>query len=142
MAIGVTVVATFVCLWMPFIKNIDITLQVLSRIFPFWRGLFEVFYVFTYFWLKLNIFYIEIKDKVANFWCSISVLFKIREHFQIAFLSKLSLLLTFLLNLPSGIDLFLRPTRQRFMLALVNSSLIFFLFSFHVHEKSILLVTM
>jgi ALG6, ALG8 glycosyltransferase family len=41
--------------------------------------------------------------------------------------------------LPFNVDLFLRPTKERFLYALVNTSLCFFLFSFQVHEKSILL---
>ncbi len=121
--IGLTVITTFVILWLPFISSgLDLTLQVLQRLFPFSRGLFE--------------------DKVANFWCSISVLIKLKEKFSIETLSKISLFVTALLNLPSGLDLLFRPTRQRFLLSLVNSSLIFFLFSFQVHEKSILLATM
>ena len=40
--IGVTVVVAFVVMWWPFIKNLDLTLQVLNRLFPFSRGLFEV----------------------------------------------------------------------------------------------------
>ena len=122
-SIGLTVIVTFAILWLPFILNgLDLTLQVLQRLFPFSRGLFE--------------------DKVANFWCSISVLIKLKEKFSIETLSKISLIVTALLNLPSGLDLLFRPSRQRFMLSLVNSSLIFFLFSFQVHEKSILLATM
>lgn len=51
-----------------------------------------------------------------------------------------STLATFLGFLPSVIDLMRRkPTRLRFILALANSSLSFFLFSFQVHEKSILI---
>lgn len=44
--------------------------------------------------------------------------------------------------LPSNLMLVLRPTAKSFLFALVNSSLAFFLFSFQVHEKSILLVTL
>jgi alpha-1,3-glucosyltransferase len=79
---------------------------------------------------------------VANFWCSLNVVVKLRERLTIDQLSKISLLVTGLLNLPSGLDLFWRPTRSRFLVALVNSALLFFLFSFQVHEKSILLATM
>lgn len=81
------------------------------------------------------------KDKVANVWCSLSVLVKLKQMFTIDMLSKISLLVTALLNLPSGLDLLFRPGKARFLLAIVNSSLVFFLFSFQVHEKSILLAT-
>merc|ERR1719510_308906 len=47
---------------------------------------------------------------------------------------------TGLFSLPSNIFLFLKPTRQNLLLTLINTSLVFFLFSFQVHEKSILLV--
>ena len=122
--IGLTVVITFLALWLPFFLSggLDLILQVLNRLFPFSRGLFE--------------------DKVANFWCSIHVVVKLKELFSIETLSKLSLLLTALFNLPTGFDLLIRPTRQRFILSLINSSCVFYLFSFQVHEKSILLATM
>lgn len=78
---------------------------------------------------------------MANVWCSLSVAVKLRQLFTIETLSKLSLLVTALGNLPAGLDLLLRPGKARFLLAIVNSSLVFFLFSFQVHEKSILLAT-
>jgi alpha-1,3-glucosyltransferase len=50
-----------------------------------------------------------------------------------------SLLATLLAILPISIHLGIAPSRRRFLYALINSSLAFFLFSFQVHEKSILL---
>lgn len=44
--------------------------------------------------------------------------------------------------IPVGIHLGLAPSRRRFLYAMINSSLGFFLFSFQVHEKSILLPLM
>jgi alpha-1,3-glucosyltransferase len=49
------------------------------------------------------------------------------------------LLATLSAVLPISIHLGITPSRQRFIYALINSSLAFFLFSFQVHEKSILL---
>ena len=40
--LGVVVVATFAACWWPFLQDKDATLQVLSRLFPFSRGLYEV----------------------------------------------------------------------------------------------------
>lgn len=41
--IGLTVIASFLVLWAPFLDaKLELALQVLSRIFPFSRGLFEV----------------------------------------------------------------------------------------------------
>lgn len=44
--------------------------------------------------------------------------------------------------LPSSINLFINSSKKNFLLSLINASLGFFLFSFQVHEKSILLVTL
>lgn len=147
--IGLSVIGTFVVIWLPILSiKLDMMLNVIERIFPFSRGLFEVAlstFVCLFsalFFHCINILIIKImKDKVANFWCSLSVLVKLREKFDINTLSKISLLVTALLNLPSGFNLLLKPSKAKFLLALVNSALIFFLFSFQVHEKSILLAT-
>ncbi|RNA16519.1 dolichyl pyrophosphate Man9 c2 alpha-1-3-glucosyltransferase, partial [Brachionus plicatilis] len=120
--IGSTVIVTFTVLWSPFIyEGFDSVIQVLIRIFPINRGLFE--------------------DKVANFWCSLSPFIKVKEHFSAESLAKISLIITILFNLPSCLNLILKPSRQRFMLALLNSALAFYLFSFQVHEKSIIITT-
>lgn len=44
--------------------------------------------------------------------------------------------------IPSSISLLFRPRKRQFLYGLVNSSLAFFLFSFQVHEKSILIAAM
>jgi alpha-1,3-glucosyltransferase len=49
-------------------------LQVLYRVFPFYRGLFE--------------------DKVANFWCGLDMLFKLRSQLEVWQLARLCLLTT------------------------------------------------
>lgn len=41
--------------------------------------------------------------------------------------------------IPSAFSLLIKPKKKQFLYALVNSSLAFFLFSFQVHEKSILI---
>ncbi|XP_022247235.1 dolichyl pyrophosphate Man9GlcNAc2 alpha-1,3-glucosyltransferase-like [Limulus polyphemus] len=46
---------------------------------------------------------------------------------------------TMIAMIPSSLHLLARPTLQGFKIALINSAMIFFLFSFQVHEKSILL---
>ncbi|KAM6962595.1 dolichyl pyrophosphate Man9GlcNAc2 alpha-1,3-glucosyltransferase [Aplochiton taeniatus] len=117
--IGLTVLATFALCWLPFLFDPDQALQVVRRIFPVARGLFE--------------------DKVANTWCSLNILIKIRSVLSTDSQLYLSFALTLLAALPSSIKLLTKPTFFQFKLALVNSSLAFFLFSFQVHEKSILL---
>lgn len=44
--------------------------------------------------------------------------------------------------IPSSVSLLFRPKKRQFLYALINSSFAFFLFSFQVHEKSILLVAL
>lgn len=50
-----------------------------------------------------------------------------------------SLFATLLAILPSCINLGLNPDKHRLVYCLANSALAFFMFSFQVHEKSILL---
>ncbi|XP_073498755.1 dolichyl pyrophosphate Man9GlcNAc2 alpha-1,3-glucosyltransferase isoform X2 [Phyllobates terribilis] len=120
--IGLTVIAAFGLCWIPFLTDIEQTLQVLRRLFPVGRGLFE--------------------DKVANVWCSLSVLYKIKNVLSPEAQLRLSFACTVLGVLPSCVKLTAQPTIRGFILALVTCSLSFFLFSFQVHEKSILLVSL
>lgn len=119
--IGLTVILTFLLIWFPFVSDFETALTVVHRLFPFDRGIFE--------------------DKVANFWCVLNVFYKLRycNHSQ---LMKLCLFTTLSAVFPSGIDLFSRPNSRKFILALLNNSLAFFLFSYQVHEKSILIVAL
>merc|ERR1712203_796255 len=98
-----TVICTFALIWAPFILlGPESVLQVLKRCFPFGRGLFE--------------------DKVANFWCSLDVVMKLRNNLSNPELAKLSGASTLVLALPSNLHLMTRPTVSNL-----------------VHEKSILL---
>ncbi|XP_058956144.2 dolichyl pyrophosphate Man9GlcNAc2 alpha-1,3-glucosyltransferase [Pocillopora verrucosa] len=120
--IGIVVVLTFVLCWLPFLTGLPMILQVLHRLFPFARGIFE--------------------DKVANIWCSISVLIKVKKILSQTQIIRLSFWSTIITCLPSSLNLLKNPMIDRFVLALVNSSLAFFLFSYQVHEKSILLAAL
>lgn len=114
--------ASFLLCWLPFLTEREHALQVVRRLFPVDRGLFE--------------------DKVANIWCSLNVFLKIKEilprHIQIA----ISFCFTFLSLLPACIKLTVQPSAKGFRFTLVSCALSFFLFSFQVHEKSILLVSL
>lgn len=96
------------------------TAQLLHRIFPFARGLFE--------------------DKVANFWCALNSLtpFKLR-YYPLPLLQRLSLLATLAAITPPCVVIFLKPKKELLPLALSATAWGFFLFSFQVHEKSVLL---
>lgn len=54
-------------------------------------------------------------------------------------MAKVCLACTVTALVPSSLSLLIKPRRRQFLYALVNSSLAFFLFSFQVHEKSILI---
>ena len=85
-------------------------LQVLSRLAPFERGIYE--------------------DYVANFWCCTSVLIKWKRLFTTNSLRFLSLVATILTFLPSMIQQIWSPSSKGFLYGLLNSSLAFYLFSF------------
>ena len=104
--LGATVLLTFSVCWAPFVLSgggLEGGIQVLRRLFPFGRGLYE--------------------DKVANFWCSISVLLKVRQLFSTGFLINLSLVVTLVALLPSSIGLLRKPTPYNFLLALVRKEI-------------------
>lgn len=117
--ISFIVILSFLFVWLPFLRKKDLSFQLIHRIFPLARGVFE--------------------DKVANVWCCINVVYKLHNAFSNIDMAKICLLTTFLAVLPSSFDLISRPNAKKFLMALINSSLAFFLFSFQVHEKSILL---
>lgn len=97
------------------------TTQLIHRVFPFARGLFE--------------------DKVANFWCALNVVVKLRDYPQ-ALLQRASLVATLAAITPPSFVIFVKPRKELLPLALATSAWAFFLFSFQVHEKSVLLPLM
>ncbi|MCL7025941.1 hypothetical protein MKW94_012525 [Papaver nudicaule] len=117
--LGLVVLGTFILIWWPYLYSVDAVKEVLSRLAPFERGIYE--------------------DYVANFWCTTSVLIKWKRLFTTPSLRLFSLTATLLGVLPSMIQQIKAPSDQGFLYALLNSSLSFYLFSFQVHEKSILL---
>jgi alpha-1,3-glucosyltransferase len=138
--LGLVTSLTFVLLFLPFLPPFapfSAILDPITRIFPFGRGLFE--------------------DKVANFWCASNVVFKWKHWVSRDALIKLSAGLTTFGFLPGVVGLIkgsvstpltmrdkdaaalVTPTLPLLPFALLTSSMSFFLFSFQVHEKSVLL---
>lgn len=137
--LGVTVVATFLVTWWPIVAfgpanttPLERLLHILRRIFPLQRGLFE--------------------GKVANLWCALSVRpFRIRQRLPTAWQPLAALLLTFGMILPACAKLFtigrqrmasapsLRHHQRSLLWGVTNTALAFFLVSFQVHEKSLLM---
>lgn len=93
-------------------------LQVVHRMFPFSRGLFE--------------------DKVANAWCAIHTFYKL-HRFDSSLLQRASLCATLASILIPCVIIFRHPRASLLLPALSTVSWGFFLFSFQVHEKSVLL---
>ncbi|KAF7987103.1 hypothetical protein HWV62_289 [Athelia sp. TMB] len=138
--LGLITTCTFFVLFLPFLPPfapLSTILDPITRIFPFNRGLFE--------------------DKVANFWCSSNVVFKWKNWIERDVLVKLSTGLTALGFFPSVVGLIRGaiisakpvpddkdtapitvPTLPLLPYALLTSSMSFYLFSFQVHEKTIL----
>ncbi|NXV78130.1 ALG6 glucosyltransferase, partial [Atlantisia rogersi] len=130
-----TVLVSFAVCWLPFCTDVEQIMQVLRRLFPVDRGLFEACM------FSSPPPHCPCPDKVANIWCSISVLIKIKEILSPEVQLKLSLAVTVASLLPTCVKLLVQPSLRGFKFALVSSALSFFLFSFQVHEKSILLVS-
>ncbi|NXA17839.1 ALG6 glucosyltransferase, partial [Ibidorhyncha struthersii] len=124
-----TVVVSFAVCWLPFCTDMAQIMQVLRRLFPIDRGLFEA------------CMFSSPPPRLANIWCSLSVLIKIKNIVSPQTQLKLSFAVTFLSLLPTCIKLTIQPSLRGFKFALVSCALSFFLFSFQVHEKSILLVS-
>jgi alpha-1,3-glucosyltransferase len=97
------------------------TAQLIYRVFPFSRGLFE--------------------DKVANFWCSLNVFIKLKAY-PTELLQRAALLATLVAIAPPCLIIFFKPRKELVPLALSATAWGFFLFSFQVHEKSNLLPLM
>lgn len=117
--LGLTVIISFLLIWLPYLEDLSSALQVVSRIFPVDRGVFE--------------------DKVANIWCTLNPLFKFKTVLGQTALFRLCAICTIGVSIPSCLHLLLKPTFRNFKLSLFNVSLVFFLFSYHVHEKTILI---
>ncbi|KAJ1742246.1 Glucosyltransferase-like protein [Coemansia sp. RSA 1086] len=122
--LAITVIATISVILLPWIFSLEQLQQIAIRVFPVARGLYE--------------------DKVANVWCAINVVVKLRSLFHTLTLVRLATGATLLACLPACAHLFYALKRTTVANAtllkycLVNTSLAFFLFSFQVHEKTIL----
>lgn len=139
--VGFTVLLTQFVLLLPFIVvsfengfTFDILRQIVIRVFPFQRGLFE--------------------DKVANFWCTTNLVIKYREIFSLTQLTRLLLALTLASIIPPNLLImwkllmnkkFTKNSTQKIVILLLGFAITswgFFLFSFQVHEKSVLVPLM
>lgn len=108
----------FLIIWNPWIIS-GTTKDVFARIFPVWRGIFE--------------------DKVATFWCTLNIVIKLNKFNQ-STLIKCSFALTSISTLPSIWSMLThyKASKKITKMTFFIISLGFYLFSFHVHEKTII----
>lgn len=92
--------------------------QAMHRIFPFARGLFE--------------------DKVANLWCAFHTLHKLHSY-PIQQMQRIASFATLTTILPACMTISLFPRKELLPWAMASTAWGFFLCSFQVHEKSVLL---
>uniref|UniRef100_A0A0N5AJE6 Alpha-1,3-glucosyltransferase n=1 Tax=Syphacia muris TaxID=451379 RepID=A0A0N5AJE6_9BILA len=152
LSIGFVIALSVISLWWPLRHTDGFPLTILHRIFPFYRGIFE--------------------DKVANFWCFMNVIIKLKQRFSTEFLiqtrqlfllllsvtllyfvfelffvlciisniiaNAFSTFLVFLSHVPLLLSIARYQNSNNLKQGLFLSALSFFLFSYHVHEKSIL----
>ncbi|XP_058821452.1 probable dolichyl pyrophosphate Man9GlcNAc2 alpha-1,3-glucosyltransferase [Topomyia yanbarensis] len=119
--LGTVVIGTFAFLWSPWLVSWEASTQIIHRVFPIARGVFE--------------------DKVSNVWCVVNIFIKLK-NLENAHMTLICLICTLTAVLPSSLALLFKNSKRNFLLALINSSLGFFLFSYQVHEKSILLASL
>ncbi|GLI67446.1 hypothetical protein VaNZ11_011639 [Volvox africanus] len=129
--LGLTVIATFAVCWAPYLSSKEAVLQVLTRIFPVRRGLYE--------------------DYVANWWCTSSLLIKWKAKFPAPVLLRAAAVTTLAAGAPAMAHQIMgrpaqpigggvrSPTRWGLLRCMANSAFAFYMFSYQVHEKSILL---
>ena len=92
--------------------------QIIHRCFPFARGIFE--------------------DKVANVWCALHTIHKLNLY-PTPLLQRISSMATLIAILPACMTISLHPRKELLPWAMASCAWGFFLCSFQVHEKSVLL---
>jgi alpha-1,3-glucosyltransferase len=117
-SIAACILITTCIIFLPWLRPWSLP-HVLSRIFPVSRGLFE--------------------DKVANLWCSLSVAVKLDQLLSKGALVKLCTAATLAACTPFCIAVACQPTIRQLLLSSTGCALSAYLFSFHVHEKQILI---
>ncbi|GFH14330.1 alpha-1,3-glucosyltransferase [Haematococcus lacustris] len=110
--LGLVVVLSFALIWSPWLTSVKDASQVIARIFPLRRGLFE--------------------DYVANWWCASSVIFKWKQLIPAGLQVRLCAALTLAAATPSMLHQIMRPSPLGLLLAMANSAFAFFMFAFQV----------
>lgn len=129
--VAITVLLTTTVSVLPFLLSapsfseaVELVKQIVIRMFPFERGLFE--------------------DKVANFWCTSNLVVKYNKIFSNAELKNMSLALTLLFALPPCLMCFKKNVTRHsvppihVLYGFSACAWAFYLFLFQVHEKTVL----
>ncbi|KAI8609501.1 glycosyl transferase [Chytriomyces sp. MP71] len=144
--IGITVVSVFLVSFGPFYQHIP---QVLSRLFPFKRGLCHAYWAPNFWALysfadRLAIQGLKLAGKSVQIGDVNSLTRGLVGNSSFAVLPNIdpvhTLVLTVLFQLPSLYTLWRKPTKAAFIDSLILCGFSSFLFGWHVHEKAILLV--
>lgn len=114
-----SIAATTCLTFAPWLGEKQLLAEVFSRLFPISRGLYE--------------------GKVANVWCSISVIIRLQRFLKGTQLFGFCAIITLLASIPFCVALAIKPSCTRLILAVFGCSLSAFLFSYQVHEKQILI---
>ena len=116
---GIVTLITNIVIYLPWLKAKKMG-DVFSRIFPVRRGIFE--------------------DKVATLWCTLNIFFKLNRHFKMEHLIQLALVFTIIGCLTPIYAIFRskKLTKRICTLCFFIVSFAFYLFSFHAHEKTII----
>ena len=77
--LAIIVIISFGAMLAPLVTSVESILQVLRRVFPFTRGLYE--------------------DKVANVWCALNTVLKLRQLLSLSQLQQLRYLFEFYLRI-------------------------------------------
>ncbi len=121
---GFAALFTLLASFTPFLLSFEDFKAVLTRLFPVGRGLFE--------------------EKVGNAWCTVSIFTKIHRKLTHTTLFQWCLISVVLSLLPMLLGLITKGAQRRlnvtrFLLGLAYCCLAMFMFSYHVHEKQILI---
>jgi alpha-1,3-glucosyltransferase len=113
-------------MWLPWLSSYNLFMSVVTAIFPFHRGLYQL----------------KVKNicnlKVASFWCISDVFMKWEQNYSLSTLQLICIILTLGSSIVALVPLFMNPTKSVFKLSLFTVSLAFYFFAFHVHEKTII----
>eukprot|EP00826_Nyctotherus_ovalis_P038665 TRINITY_DN3635_c0_g2_i3.p1 TRINITY_DN3635_c0_g2~~TRINITY_DN3635_c0_g2_i3.p1 ORF type:complete len:324 (-),score=56.69 TRINITY_DN3635_c0_g2_i3:65-1036(-) len=112
--------STLAIIFAPWLSDVETLKKVWQGIFPLERKLIG-------------------NQRISNVWYVVSFVYDIEEGFTISQTALLSFVVTISLTVYCTIGLLWNQRKAYFLLCLAGSSLSFYLFGFHMHEKVILL---